>query len=189
MSIGFWNDHRLEPKRGFRFILSIEGGTAGGIQQYLVKQVKKPSWSLGEATHQYLNHTFYFPGRVTWAECTFTIVDVVDTQSNGSKELMEVLEASGYSLPISPNNLANISKRKAVEALGSVKIRTIDAEGEPVEEWNLHNAYVSAAEFGELSYESDDMLNISVTMKYDNAWLNVMGPGGGKLPSNAAGAN
>jgi len=188
MSIGFWNDHNLEPKRGFRFILVIPGSTPEThVQQYLIKTVKKPAFTLGESTHQYLNHTFYFPGRVSWTESSFTIVDVVDSDSNGSKEIMEILEASGYVLPVDPNVLSTISKKKAVDALGTVIIRTIDAEGSPVEEWHLHNAYVAGATFGDLSYESDDMLNIDVTLKYDYAWLEVLGQGGGKVPSNASG--
>jgi hypothetical protein len=185
--MSFWSDKNLEPKRSFRFILSINGGVTPGIKKYLVKSVKKPSFSLGEASHQYLNHTFNFPGRLTWDPVEFSIVDVVDTDSNGSKELMEIIEASGYALPTSENVVNTISKKASVEALGKVIIRTIDAEGDAVEEWSLHNAFLTRVDLGQLDYETDGMLNISVTLKYDYASLNLMD--GTKIPRGASGAN
>jgi len=36
-----------------------------------------------------------------------------------------------------------------------------------VDEWTLNNAFISQVDFGEVSYESDDIVNISLTIMYD----------------------
>ena len=61
----FWQDPNLEPKRSFKFILSIPGGNnTTGISEFLVKKVKKPEWEIGSIEHKFLNHSFYYPGRM-----------------------------------------------------------------------------------------------------------------------------
>ena len=69
-----------------------------------------------------------------------------------------------------------ISKKLAVSALSTVQIQTINGEGTVVESWWLKNAWVQAATFGELSYEDEGMLNVAVTLRYDNAGLNTVSP-------------
>jgi len=184
----FWQSADLEPKRAFKFVLSIAGGTgvdvngnAVSIPQFLVKKVNKPSFTVSESEHKFLNHSFWFPGKVSWNEVSFTIVDVLGS-SDGSAAVMSLLQAAGYSWPGNINasdtkTLQTISKKKSVEALGDVIIRQLDsgggANGEPrvMEEWRLFNAWIKDAKFGDLDYDSEDMLNVEIALKYDNAAL------------------
>lgn len=172
--MAFWQSTEIEPKRSYRFILSISGGPES-FPPYIIKSVKKPAFSIGETPHQYLNHTFYYPGRVTWENINFVIVDTLGDSDNGSAKLMGLLEACGYTLP-EPGSYNTISKKSAVSALKQVQIQTIDAEGVVKESWYLKNAWIQAASFGELSYESEDMQNVSVTLRYDNAGLSTVDP-------------
>ena len=91
----FWYDSQIQPKRAYRFLLSVVGAN-NSIKQFLIKKVSKPSFTISESEHKYLNHTFYYPGKVTWNEVTFTIVDVVDDVDNGTAAVMRMLEGSGY---------------------------------------------------------------------------------------------
>jgi len=168
--MAFWQATDIEPKRSYRFILSIPG-----FSPYIIKSVKKPSFSIGSTEHQYLNHTFWYPGKVTWGEVSFVIVDTVGDTDNGSARLMGLLDACGYSLP-SPDSYSTISKKSAVSALSTVQIQTVNAEGDVVESWWLKNAWIAGAEFGDLSYADEGMLNVSVTLKYDNAGLHTKSP-------------
>ena len=59
----------------------------------------------------------------------------------------------------------------------SVTISQIDAEGKVIEQWTLINAFVSNVEFGQLSYASEDLVEISVTVVYDYAKLDKTKPG------------
>jgi hypothetical protein len=183
MSANFWQNVSLEPKRGFRFLLSVQGGSIGGsdgISQFLIKSVKKPSVGVGESSHNFLNHTFFYPGRFTWQEVTLVIVDTVDPTANASKQVMQLLEASGYQLPTPPSiagDRKTMSKKESVGGLGTVKIKTLNAEGAVIEEWVLNNAWVKTADFGSLDYGTEDLLNVSLSLRYDNAYLNVKGQG------------
>ena len=183
----FWQDPNLEPKRNYKFILSIPGGSGTqGLREFLVKKVAKPAWTVSETEHKFLNHSFWYPGRTTWEAIDATVVDTVDPTANATQEVMHMLEASGYELPTTPQNTVGwgtVSKTKAVNsALGEVKIRTIDSDGEIVEEWVLHNAWISKAAFGEVAYDSEDMVEVTLTMRFDNAYVNVI-KGDGKIPT------
>jgi hypothetical protein len=181
----FWSDSRLEPKRGYKFILSMPGGSAtSGLREFLVKSVGKPQFEIGATPHAYLNHTFYYPGKTTWQPITAVVVDTVDPETNATQQIMKMLEESGYSIPSSRNSgKGTVSKEKAVNAaLGQVKIKTLDSDGTIIEEWVLNNAFLQRAEFGELSYDNEELLNVTLTIQYDNAYIDVK-TGGGTIPA------
>lgn len=182
----FWNDAKIQPKRSYRFLMSVIGPNTS-VKNFLIKKVTKPSFSISESEHKFLNHTFYYPGKLTWNEVSFTIVDVVDQTDNASAAVMEILEASGYKTPVTEGVTSTISKEGSVNGLGSIIIRQIDADGKNVEAWKLHNPWIKEVKFGDLDYTSEEMLNVDITVKYDNAISQFKGRG--KFPSNAVSPN
>jgi hypothetical protein len=190
MSNNFWTNTTLEPKRNYKFLLSIPGTSAGvRIPDYLVKSVAKPSFDIGTTTHDFLNHKFYYPGKTTWNPITMVIVDTTDPEMNATQSIMKLLELSGYELPTNPNTTASrqtVSKNKAVnQALGTVSILTLNSDGAEVERWVLKNAFITKAEFGNLDYTSEDLVNVSLTIQYDNAYIKI----GNTATPNTPGAN
>mgnify|MGYP001211588861 CR=1 FL=1 len=177
MANNFWSSKTSSPKRSYRFLLSIGGGGSGiGGEEnsWLVTQVKKPSVTVGEVSHKYLNHTFYYPGRVEWDTVDVTLVDPVSPNASGM--LAKILEDSGYLIPGNSTATTAITKEKAVDALGVVTIKQIGNDSnEPVETWVLHNAFVTNIDWGELNYESDDLTNITITLRYDYATCETPG--------------
>lgn len=176
----FWNDPLLEPKRAFRFQLSIDG-----IASYIVKSSQRPSPEISIAEHSYLNHKFKYPGKVTWNDVDITLVDPIDF--NAVNRIRRALSESGYRWadpdhPAGKQDLETISKRKSVAALGEVTLRQISADGDGVnsvgtlpprgqilDEWKLINAWISNVQFSDLDYESDDLSDITLTLTYDYA--------------------
>ena len=179
--MSFWTDATLEPKRNYKFILSIPGTQGTGIDNFLVKKVTKPEWEVTTT-----DHTFYYPGRTTWNEIQATVVDTVDSNTSATQAVMKILEASGYDLPVAPaqpRGWGTVSKKKAVtDALGDVKIRTIDSDGNTVDEWLLHNAFITKVAMGELSYDNEEISEVTLTFRYDYAQVNVVN-GDGIIPS------
>ena len=190
--MAFWtNTEGLEPKRSYRFTLSIPGsgndvaGTPNaGIKEFLIEKVKKPGFAVGESEVKYLNHSFFYPGKVTWDEVTFDIIDVLEPQdANGTIQIMKMLQEAGYEMP-EAGSLKTISKAASVKALGRVQIHQYPASGvKPSETWVLNGAWIKQATFGDLDYGAEDMQKVSITLKYDNAYLDV--PGDSNYPSNA----
>ena len=166
----FWSDPKLDPKRQYRFVVYINQ-----FDPFIAKTVKKPSFVVGVSRHQYLGHEFKYPTTVKWKDITMTFAD--PGSPDVTKSCDNLLKNAGYNHPSDPLSLETVSRDKATAALGQVRIQQIDAEGNPTEEWVLHNAFVSNVEFGQLSYASEDMVEISVTMVYD--WAQISDSIGG----------
>jgi hypothetical protein len=189
MSNNFWTNSAIEPKRAYKFLLSIPGTGGGtGVQEFLVKNVGKPSFTIGSTPHAFLNHEFYYPGKTKWDPITVTVMDAVNGGMNTSQAVMRMLEESGYELPTNPNTAEGrqvISKNKAVNVgLGQVKIKTLNSDGEIIEEWVLRNAFITKAEFGTYDYANEDLQQVTISLQYDNAYLNVKrGDSVGPIPN------
>ena len=156
-----------DPKRKFRFIVTITG--FGDATQWWAKTAAKPSFTIGAAEHKYLNHTFYYPGGTTWNDVALTLVDPVDPDVGMT--LADIVQQAGYSPPSTENDKATMTKGSAVANLGQVTIEQLDGNGNALESWTLWNAWISELKWGDLEYGSDDLTEISVTLKYDWATL------------------
>ena len=166
----FWSDAnvgRRDPKRQFRWVLMNDN-----IPMYTLKKVSKPSFTVQESTHKYINHTFYYPGRVEWNTISMTLADPVDP--DGAATMVDIIRTGGYSPALDANALTTMSKSKATNALGRVEIRQLDSNGEPIEKWVLWNAWVKDVKFGDLDYDGDDLTDIEVELRYDWAYLETM---------------
>ena len=161
-----------DPKRNFRFIVEFGGinATPGGAVAWYAKTAGKPSFTIASSEHKYLNHTFYYPGSVTWNSITITMVDPVDPDMTAT--FSDIIVNSGYSPPTDTTSLGTMSKAKAAGALGAVTVTQIDSNGDPLETWTLWNSYIEDIKFGDsLAYGNDDLTEVSVTLKYD--WARI----------------
>jgi hypothetical protein len=171
-STDFGQDTTLkDPKRKFRFTVEFQGINAaqGGALLWYAKTAAKPSFTIAAAEHKYLNHTFYYPGSVTWNTISVTMVDPVDPDMTAT--LSDIVVASGYSPPTDANSLGSMSKAKAAGALGKVIITQIDSDGNPLETWTLWNAFIKDVKFGDLEYGGDELTETTVELQYD--WARV----------------
>jgi len=173
----FWANKTSEPKRKYRFVLNL-----AGIDAWVITKVQRPSFNVTETEHAFYNHKFYYPGKVEWQTVTFTTVDPI--APDATAYLMGILGACGYSVP-SPNNYESISKKKAVEVLGEIKIKAKNADGKDVEIWTLRNAWIKNVNMNEFEYASDDMLTMDVELRYDYALFNSIPAGGAQFPIQA----
>lgn len=154
-----------DPKRGFRFKITFEGLNGAGDIVWFAKKVGKPSYTITESKHSYLNHNFYFPGRVEWDAISMTLVDPVSPGAVAQTNSLVV--ASGYQIPGSPADLASMSKGKATAAIGVLVIEQIDSNDVVIERWELKNPFIKSVKFGELAYDNDDLSEIELELRYD----------------------
>ena len=163
-----------DPKRSFRFTVRFTGVTdpnGNGPTLWYAKTVNKPSFTISTAEHKYLNHTFQYPGSVTWNEVALTLVDPVTPDMAAT--LSDIVVQSGYSPPTdaTAEQMGTMSKSKAAGALGTVYIEQVDSDGKPLETWTLWNAFITEVKYGDMSYGEDELTEMSVTLKYD--WARV----------------
>lgn len=185
--MAFWSDASAgtkDPKRQFRWVLRNNH-----IPMFTLKKVSKPSFTVQESTHKYINHTYYYPGRVEWNTISITLADAVDP--DGAATMVDIINSSGYKPANKETDLTTMSKAKATGALGEVKIEQIDADGNPVETWTLWNAWIKDVKFGDLDYEGDDLTDIEIEIRYDWAYIETSKgskKGGGNKFWNVGGA-
>jgi len=173
----FWTSALSEPRRAHRFLLTLPNlasvDDAFRYEQYLAKAVKKPSYTVSDTPHKFLGNTYYYPGTVTWEPVNATIVNAVNP--DGNKILYDALVGSGYLKPDVQEDVffnpaqdpGTINKFDAVNQLGNVIIEELNGQGGLIGTWTLNNAFITSATFGDLSYESDDILNIEINFRYD----------------------
>ena len=119
----FWSNVNADPKRQYRFTLNM-----GNIPVWTVKTAMKPKSNVSIVEHSFINHTFKYPGRVTWDNITVTLVDPVDPDL--AMSMLDALRNSGYQYPTDSNVRGSISKAQSVrDGLGSVTLRQIDGDG------------------------------------------------------------
>lgn len=188
--MSFWTDGTLEPKRQNRWTIQFEGIHAGTV--YFATKVGRPEIEVTNKEHKYLNHTFNYPGRVTWKPVSLTVVDlqggvsgsISDTttgEGNTMNSLLRVLRDSGYVVPNAQPTLADsvgapaavdlqastISKAGAIGATKGIHINMLNASGQVIEHWHLKNAYITSFKPSELSYEGEDLSVVELTITYD----------------------
>ena len=168
--MAFWSasggDTTKEPKRNFRFLVTMAAFEGQGAPNlWFAKTCDKPSFTIETAEHQYLNHTFYYPGAVKWQAISMTLVDPGNPDVVGL--INSVVQQSNYAIPGTPSELTTMSKGAAVSALGIVTVQQLDAGGRAIETWTLNNAFITEAKFGSLEYGSDDLTTVDLTLQYD----------------------
>ena len=188
--MSFFTTTKFQPKRKFRFVVDFAG--FANDTMYMVTKCSKPSFEMtGPTEHRILNHTFKFPGIVKWNDIDLTLIDAI--QPNVGSKFYNVLRNMGYIEPTSLENLhQGITKESAMLALGTIRITQLDAgavvpttpsDGDPLapgnyaspsgvrlyEEWVLKNAFLKTVKFGDLSYDSEDIVTVEVGITYDYA--------------------
>ena len=87
----FWSDAtQQDPKRQYRWIMRI-----ASVPTYVLKKTDKPSFQVTETEHKYLNHTYYYPGRVQWNTINVTLADPINPDIAAT--IAGVISAGGYS--------------------------------------------------------------------------------------------
>ena len=159
-------------------------GSSGYL--WYAKKVTKPTFTMTESSHQYLNHTYYWPAKTEWNEVDVTLVDPVEPDLAG--DLIATIQEAGFVIPAGANNdtdFSTPSKKGFVDATGTVIFEQIDSDGAVLEKWTLNNAWIKELTFGDLDYGSEDLTEVTVKFRYD--WATFSSRDDGTIPeSNSA---
>ena len=172
--MAFWSTERLEPKRQHRWYVQF-GSVLNGLR-YALKKVDKPKAEISTVEHKWLNHTFNYPGRLTWKEINMTFASVSDPDATDTLNVL--LERAGYRRPQGldidqPAARQTIGKAKMNAVIGQFDIIQVDPEGAPIETWTIYKPLFTNVEFGALDYSNEEIVEISCTVKY--YWVQLAG--------------
>jgi hypothetical protein len=147
----------FEPKVQNRFIMYMNG-----VPSYIIKKVNRPSIEFGDVDIHHINMVRKLKGKANWGDFSMTLYDPI--VPSGAQAVMEWIRISHESLTGRDGYADFYKKDLQFEVLGPV--------GDIVEEWVLKGAYIKSAQFGDLDWAVDTQVEINVTLRVDNVYLN-----------------
>lgn len=148
--------NKFEPKRKNRWVLMIEG-----LDAYICKTAARPTYTTEEVELPFMNSRRYLAGLTKFNTITVTLHDPI--APSGAQQVMEWVRL----------HLETVSGRAGYADMykRDIQLKLTDPVGTVVELWDIKGAWVTEANFGELTYEDGGPLEISLTLRYDNAVL------------------
>lgn len=147
----------FEPKTKSRFVMYIEG-----IPSYFVKSMARPSITFEEIALNHINTTRYIKGRGTWETMEVSLYDPI--VPSGAQAVMEWVRLHKESVT-GRDGYSDFYKKE-------IKFNLLGPVGDKVEEWVLKGAFLTAANFNDLSMDDGAAIaDISLTIRYDYAIL------------------
>ena len=170
--MAFWTDKSdlVEPLRPFRFRImeakdytEFSGSPDDRGYWWWAKSVSKPTYEISKHEYTLINHKFKYPGIASWKDITIKFIDYKDELSLSGPTKMhsfiQYLKESSYSF----NSPDGIAKDKLIR---NYIIEQLDPDGQVLEKWTLINAFVINIETSELSYEDENLTEITLTVTY-----------------------
>jgi hypothetical protein len=145
-----------EPKRKFRWILQIDG-----IDAFVLKTAARPQATFEEVTIDYINAKRYISGKMSWNPIQITMHDPI--APSAAQKVMEWLRLN-YEPLTGRMGYASFYKK-------DINLKLLDPQGTVVELWDLTGAWPMDINWGDLDYASSDNVEISYSIRFDNATL------------------
>ena len=140
-----------------RFIMYVDG-----LPTYVIKGVSRPTISQDSKVLNHINVQRYVKGRSVWGPVSMTLFDPI--VPSAAQSVMEWVRLHHESVTGRDGYSDFYKKDLTINVLGPV--------GDKVEEWILKGAQITEANFGELNFDGDDPVNISLTVQPDYCILN-----------------
>ena len=148
--------NKFEPKKKNRWIFALEG-----IDSFLIKTAARPSISIESQPISYMNSKRFVAGLATFETLSLTLHDPI--APSGSQQVMEWVRTHFESVS-GRAGYADFYKRDCQLKLG-------DPVGTVIELWDIKGAFLTSAGFGDVSYEDGGMMEVALTLQFDNCVL------------------
>ncbi len=148
--------NKFEPKRKNRWIFAIEG-----IDAFILKTAARPSFTMNEQEINFINAKRYIAGKMTFDQMNVTLHDPI--APSGAQQVMEWIRTH-YESVSGRAGYADFYKRDC-------QLKMLDPVGTVVELWDIKGAFLTNANFGDLSYDGEEPADISLTIRFDNCVL------------------
>lgn len=147
--------NEYEPKRGFRWILELDG-----IDAFTAKTASRPSKEHQDITIDWINEKRFLAGKGEWKEIDIELNDpIAPSQSQKVLEWLKLVHDDttgrmGY---------AAVYKK-------TFNLKMLDGQGLVVEKWKCVGAWPKSVQFGALDYAQNDPVTVKFTVRADK-WL------------------
>jgi hypothetical protein len=146
----------FEPKMKNRYVMEIDG-----IPSYLVKSAARPSITFETIVLDHINIKRKLQGKGDWQDITITLYDPI--VPSGAQSVMEWVRL-GHESITGRRGYADFYKK-------DITFYMLGPVGDKIEQWTIKGAFINSANFGDLSFDSNDPATVELTLSYDYAIL------------------
>jgi hypothetical protein len=146
----------FEPKMKNRYVMEIDG-----IPSYLVKSAARPSITFETIVLDHINIKRKLQGKGDWQDITITLYDPI--VPSGAQSVMEWVRL-GHESITGRRGYADFYKK-------DITFYMLGPVGDKIEQWTMKGAFINSANFGDLSFDSNEPATVELTLSYDYAIL------------------
>jgi len=146
----------FEPKMKNRYILEWDG-----VPGYMVKAANRPTIQFETITLDHINIKRKLQGKGEWQDITITLYDPI--VPSAAQSVMEWIRLGHESITGRRGYADFYKKDLDFYMLGPV--------GDKIEQWKIKGAFIQQANFGDVSFDSNEPATIELTLSYDYAIL------------------
>ena len=146
----------FEPKMKNRYVMEIDT-----IPSYMVKAAARPSIQFEKVTLDHINIKRQLQGKGEWQDITITLYDPI--VPSGAQAVMEWIRL-GHESITGRRGYADFYKK-------DIDFYMLGPVGDKIEQWKLKGAFITSANFGDVSFDSNEPATIELTLAYDYAIL------------------
>ena len=147
---------KFEPKKKNRWILMIEG-----IDAYIIKNTARPSMTIEGQEIPFINSRRYVAGKFEFGTLAVALHDPI--APSGAQQVMEWVRTH-YESVSGRAGYADFYKR-------DIQLKLLDPVGTVIELWDIKGAFITSATFNDLAYDSNDIVEITLELRFDNCVL------------------
>ena len=148
----------FEPKMKNRYYMEF---TDVNLPAYLVKAANRPTINFETIKLDHINIYRKLQGKGEWQDISITLYDPI--VPSAAQSVMEWVRLGHESLT-GRRGYADFYKK-------DIQFYMLGPVGDKVEQWTLKGAFIQAANFGDLSFDSNEPAQIELTLSYDYAIL------------------
>jgi hypothetical protein len=146
----------FEPKMKNRYVMEIDG-----IPSYMVKAAARPSIQFENVVLDHINIKRKLQGKGEWQDITVTLYDPI--VPSAAQAVMEWVRL-GHESITGRRGYADFYKK-------DITFYMLGPVGDKIEQWTIKGAFIQSANFGDLSFDSNEPATIELTLSYDYAIL------------------
>lgn len=161
----------LMPKLQYRFRVTFTGlggatkTAAAPLVTRNVVSVSRPSLEHEDVTVDAYNSKIRLLGKHTWQDIQLVLRDDLNS---------DVIQALGAQLNTQVNHATQSSARAGRNYKFGMRIEMLDGsydagDANVIDAWELAGCFIPSIQYGELNYSSSEMVQVTCTIRYDNA--------------------
>jgi len=142
----------FEPKMKNRYVMEFDG-----VPSYMVKAASRPSIQFENVVLDHINVKRKLQGKGEWQDITITLYDPI--VPSAAQSVMEWIRL-GHESITGRRGYADFYKK-------DIDLYMLGPVGDKIEQWKIKGAFIQAANFGDLAFESNDVATIELTISMD----------------------